>query len=64
MSVSGEKKREISTAPRMVLLRTCSTPGTLASCASSGRVKPARMVSTGAPESEATTCSRGNVTSG
>ena len=64
MSVSGEKKSDSSTAPRMVLLRTCSTPGTVASCASSGRVRPASTVAGGAPGNDATTCSRGKVTSG
>ena len=38
MSVSGEKKSDSSTAPRMVLLRTCVTPGMRASSSSSGRV--------------------------
>src|SRR5690349_19474945 len=64
MSVSGEKKSDSYTAPRMVLLRSWVTLGVLAGWCSGGRLIAASTVAAGGPGSEPTTWLRGKVTSG
>ena len=64
MSVPGANCSDISIAPRMVRERIRSTPSTVASAVSSGRVSEIWVTSGGASRPRATTTMRGNSTSG
>ena len=64
MSVPGANCSEISTAPRIVRERIRSTPSTVASAVSSGRVNVDLSDAGGASPPRATTTIRGNSTSG
>ena len=64
MSVPGANCSPSSTAPRMVRERMRSTPSTVASAFSSGRVSVPCVTSGGASPPRATTTMRGNSTSG
>jgi len=64
MSVPGENCSDSSTAPRMVRERMRSTPSTVASAASSGRVSATCVSGGGASPPRATTTMRGKSTSG
>jgi hypothetical protein len=64
MSVPGENRSEISTAPRMVRDLTRSTPRTVASAVSSGRPSVTWVNPGGASPPRATTTMRGNSISG
>ena len=64
ISVPQAKSTEIWLAPRCVVERIFTTPGTVATASSSGRVTAASIIRAGWSPPSAITMRRGNVTSG